>query len=262
VVLVTPSGSLASGTSRLIYPVGLAAKERGRLLASFAVDEKKVTDVLPVTDLSNPIFPSMSEAFAAEFRHADRTLQTGWTFNKPGDLAEVANRIFESKPKAVLFCGTAKDLLVLRSNLKQKGLADDVPWLFAGEEEEPVLQNEPANSSGIFFTSAFTLDDPKVQDFAHRFQSRSKQTPDVFAVLSYDATNLLLSAARRAKTFDAKSPSKLTEELAKPQDFKFNAVTGGFQLEKDGTARRTLYILQMQNGKSKLVKPYEVPENK
>ena len=69
VVLVTPSGGLASGTSRLIYPVGLAAKERGRLLASFAVGEKKITDISPITDLSNPIFPAMSEAFAAEFRH-------------------------------------------------------------------------------------------------------------------------------------------------------------------------------------------------
>jgi branched-chain amino acid transport system substrate-binding protein len=262
VVLVTPSGGLASGTSRLIYPVGLAAQERGRLLASFAVGEKKVTDIVPVTDLSNPIFPAMSAAFATEFRHADRTLQTEWTFNKPDELAERANRIFDSKPKAILFCGTAKDLFTLRSNLKQKGLADDVPWFFAGEEEESALQNEPARSHEVFFTSAFTMDDPKVQEFAHRFQSRSKQMPDVFAALSYDATNLLLSAARRAKTLDAKSPSKLTDELSKPQDFKFNCVTGGFQMDKDGTARRTLYVLQMQNGKSKMVKPYEVPENK
>ncbi|HLW67938.1 MAG TPA: ABC transporter substrate-binding protein [Gemmataceae bacterium] len=262
VVLVTPSGGLASGTSRLIYPVGLAAKERGRLLASFAVGEKKINDILPVTDLSNPLFPAMSEAFAAEFRHADRTLRTELTFNKPDELAERANRIFDSKPKAILFCGTAKDLLALRSTLKQKGLAEAVPWFFAGEEEEFVFQNEPARSNGVFFTSAFTLDDKKTQDFAHRFESTSKQAPDVFVALSYDATKLLLSAARLAKTFEAKSPSKLTDQLAKPQDFKFNCVTGGFQMDKDGTARRTLYILQMENGKSKMVKSYEVEENK
>jgi branched-chain amino acid transport system substrate-binding protein len=264
VVLVTPSGGLASGTSRLVYPVGLAAKERGRLLASFAVGEKKINDILPVTDLSNPLFPAMSGAFASEYRYADRSLRTELTFNKPDELAELANRIFDSKPKAILFCGTAKDLLTLRASLKQKGLAEDVPWFFAGEEEEPAFQIEPARSNGIFFTSAFTLDDKNktVEEFVHRFESLNKQAPDVFAALSYDSTKLLLSAARRAKGFDAKSPSKFTDQLSKPQDFTFNCLTGGFQMDKDGTARRTLYVLQMENGKSKMVKSYPVSENK
>ncbi|HEV3142866.1 MAG TPA: ABC transporter substrate-binding protein [Gemmataceae bacterium] len=262
IVLVTPSGGLATGTSRLIYPVGLAAKERGKHLAKFAVEEKKITDIVPVIDLSNPLFSSISEAFATEFRHDDRKLQSEVTFSKPAEFPELTNRIFDSKPKTILFCGKAGDLLNLRASLKQKGLPDDVPWLFGGEEEEPVLQSDPARSQGVFFTSAFTLEDKAegLQAFVTNFQSRISQPPDVFVVLSNDAANLLFSAARRAKSFKTESPSKFTDQLSKPQEFKFNCLTGGFRLEKDGTAVRTVYVLQMERGKSKLAKSYPVPK--
>ena len=105
---------------------------------------------------------------------------------------------------------------------------------------------------------AVTLEDKtdKVQNFATEFRTRTGHMPDARAALSADAARILFSAANRAKGFKA---DKLREQL-KPES-EFDCLTGKFWFTSEQTARRTVYILHLQDGTPKLAKTY-APEKK
>jgi len=253
--LFTPSGGLAGGENKSVFAVGLDPRERGRWLAKFAAEERKVADILIVMDEGHEIFRVLADAFEREFKHVDRKIRQKWTFRDRKELADLAARVAKEKPPAVLYCGTADGLLSLRRG----GVCVDIPVFFGGEEEEAALLRDGEFGRNVYLTTAFTTQDitaRKVQDFSDRFGTRSGQTADANAALTYDAAMILFTAARRAKKF------RLVEKELKDQltpQAEFECLTGPFWFTASQTARRTVYVVQVNVGASKLMKSY-LPE--
>src|SRR5205085_9775650 len=128
----------------------------------------------------------------------------------------------------------AADLIQFRGALRAAKLADTVPLLFGGEEEEPVLRLDPDRSQGVVYVSAFTSEDKaeKVQKFCTDFRNRCGQLPDADAALSADAARVLFTAARKAGTFKSKL---LLDEMGK---LEMDLPTGQFWFTREGAARR------------------------
>ena len=253
VVLVSPCGGNAGTLNRLIFSVGLDPRERGRLLASFAVEERKVTEIALVTSGSQAIFAAATEAFAREFQHADRKIRHELTYRERKELDEIVARLRGAKPGALFFSGPVADLLALRAVMKE------VPIFFGGEECEAALRPEAQASEGIVFATAFHADagSPKAKDFVTKLQARSKQQlVDADDALSADAARLLFDAAKKANSFDKE---KLTTALNGLEGYE--CLTGPFWFTPEQSARRTVYIAQMAAGKSSLLKEYP-PEKK
>jgi ABC-type branched-subunit amino acid transport system substrate-binding protein len=261
VVIVSPSSPLVSTPSKLIWAVGLASPVRGKWLARHASSSMNITSITTVVDQTNPTFGAIAEGFKAEFRHPDRHIGSEWTLAAPADAAKLAGKVAATSPKAILFCGRAADLLVFRAELRSAHLANNVPILFGGEEEEPVLRQEPQNSAGVVFVSAFTPLDPseKVKTFCNDFQNRCHQLPEAVDALSADAARILFAAATKAQMFKARSqPAGLIEKLAK---FEIELPTGPFAFSEDAVGQRTAYVLRIESGQVRLLKicPPEKP---
>ena len=254
IVLVSPSGGTADNASRLAFYVGIDPKERGRILGKFAAEERMWTDVAVVTDANNPIFPVMAAAFLQEYRTVDRKVRGETNVRSRNEWPDLAARLAKAKPQAVLFAGSARDLLAFRAGLQKAESAAEIPILFVGEEEEAVLLRDTEAARGVFWTTAFTETDSakSVQEFCKQIRTRSQQTPDVAAALSYDAARILFAAARKAKMFRVK---ELRDDGLKPWS-ETDGLTGPFWFTPEQTARRTVYVMQLADGKPKVVKAY------
>jgi ABC-type branched-subunit amino acid transport system substrate-binding protein len=255
--IVSASSPLVDVPSKLIWAVGLPPALRGKWLASYATSAMKVTDVVMVTDKSSATFSAIENGFKTEFRHADRRIHNEWGFTKTEEAVELATNVAKAEPKAILFCGRAADLLKFRSALRAANLPDSKPLLFGGEEEEPLLRQDPQNSEGIVYVSAFTALDnsERVKAFCTDFERRCGQLPEATDALSADAARVLLLAAIKGKSLSAGKAvnSPIQANIVKTE---IELTTGPFSFTDDGQARRTAYVLQIESGRPKLLKSF------
>jgi ABC-type branched-subunit amino acid transport system substrate-binding protein len=253
VVIVSPSSALVGTPSRLIWAVGLPSPVRGKWLARHAA-EKKITDISIVVDQTNPTFAAIRDGFEAEFRHPDRHISSEWNWAAIKDVATFAKTVVATKPKAILFCGRAADLLTFRAAFRAAS-TEVIPILFGGEEEEPILRQEPQSSEGVVFVSAFTPLDAseKVKSFCNDFRGRCNQLPEATDALSADAARILFAAALKAQTFKATGVAA-TSLIGKLTKLEIDLPTGSFAFSDDGVAQRTAYILQIESGQVRLLK--------
>jgi len=250
VALFTPSGGLAGVENKSVFAVGLDPRERGRRLAQFAAEDRKITDVLIIMDITHDLYSTMASAFEAEFKHPDRMVRQKWSFRESKDLPDLAARIVKNKPPALVFCGAARNLLELR----RSGVPIEIPVFFIGEEEEPIFRRDAEHGRNVYFTTAFTVEDPspRVQEFVNKFRTRANEPADAEAALSYDATDLLLTIARRAKRL--KLDKEFRAQVTPQTDFE--CLTGPFWFTAEQTARRTVYVLHTDSGTAKLAATY------
>ncbi len=151
----------------------------------------------------------------------------------------------ESDPGAVLIIAGPEDAARLLQAAKQRLLAA----AFFGSQacgRRSFLQLAGPAAEGVRFPLLFVPDraDPKVTRFVERFAAEHDRPPDYTAVLTYDATRLLLEAIRRAGPNRARIREALTQlspwpSLAGPirfdgtgQNARTNICMGTF---RDGT---------------------------
>ena len=259
-MIVSPSGGGTVPPSKLVIPIGLSARERGRCLAKYLVEERKIKDAAVVLDSTSSVYGECASGFEQEFKHADRTLRTGFEVRNAKDAESVARRLTEVRPGAVVYCGSGEIFFELRSMLRaNREWFDNTPIVYGGEDEAKIANSEADRSRGVILTTAFHADDKaaSVQDFATRFRNRNNgRDPDSESALTYDAVMLLLTTAKKVDTFEVK---KLAPEFEKIDDA--TCLTGPFWLTKERQPRRTVYVVEMQDGKVVLRKSYP-PEKK
>jgi branched-chain amino acid transport system substrate-binding protein len=90
-------------------------------------------------------------------------------------------------------------------------------------------------AEGVRFPLLFTADpsDPRYSRFASRFQTEHRRSPDYTAVLTYDATQMLIEAIRRAGPNRARIRETLTQLSPWP------GLAGPIQFDGTGQNTRT-----------------------
>jgi branched-chain amino acid transport system substrate-binding protein len=259
VVIIAPCGGGSTAPEKHIFPVGLAAPERGRCLAKYLAEERKIRSVALVVDSTATIHSQAAAAFESEFQHADRTIRTGYSVRSSQDLEAIAKRLTDAKAEAIVYCGNVGDLVTLASKIRS-GMNDMSATLtaFAGENDGVIRRADPAVSAGIIYATPFVADDSAaaVQSFVAKFRSRTGKAPDSEAALTFDAVSLLLARAKKADTFKS---DRLASDI--DQMGEIVCLTGPFWFAKGRQPRRTVYIVEVRDGKSVLKKSY-APEKK
>ena len=100
--------------------------------------------------------------------------------------------------------------------------------------------------NNTYFTNHYSADDtsPTSQAFVEAYKKEYGQAPDAMAVLSYDGTNILIDAIRRANSVE---PEKIREALAATKDYL--AITGATTLNATHDAVKNAVIIEMKDGK-------------
>ncbi|MEK0278929.1 ABC transporter substrate-binding protein [Bifidobacterium mongoliense] len=99
----------------------------------------------------------------------------------------------------------------------------------------------------VYYTTHYSPDDKensKVADFIKSFRSENKSDPNTFSALSYDTVYMAKQAIEKA----GKNPTR--EQVRKAlAGSKFDGVTGSFTLDKTGSPKKSVIVLEMKDGK-------------
>jgi branched-chain amino acid transport system substrate-binding protein len=254
VALVTPSPLPAPLVGETAFSTGLPPAWQGQVLARFAAQELKLKRVAVLVDARSAVCGGVATGFIKEFAAEGERQADQYRFENDSGRADLPGRVEKGKPDAVLIATLASDFVNLREGLAKANVKG--PILFGGEEAAwSALAAETDAGRGVYAVTTFAIDDltPRGQEFAKKYTDRFKEAPDQHATSAYDGARLLFEAMRQVRPFKAEGVGKSLLGLA-----NFESVTGPLTIDKDDhDARRPAFVVQRQEGQTKLVKRYD-----
>jgi branched-chain amino acid transport system substrate-binding protein len=254
VPLVTPCGAVTLPVGESVLSIGLAPAREGEVLARFTAQELKAVRVAVVVDSRDAAGAAVATAVAREFPHDGTHRLEEFAYKAPPEFADLIERVKKSRPQAVLHTGEAADFFKLRAALRQTD--DKLAFLFGGSDVHKAdVQADREGSRGVFLATAYVADcgTSQGQEFARKYEERFHEAPGAQAGLAYDGVRLLVGAIRRART----GRLLVREELWKEETFE--SLTGPLYPHKDRPARRTAFVVRLEDGQPKPVQHYEPP---
>ncbi len=245
VALITPAAVPAQQMADNVFSVNVSPATRGHALANFASAELKAERVAVLVDGRQTAGAALAEEFNKGFSKPGGRTTRQWVYQSEADLARIINEAKETKPQAVLFAGAP-------TALQEVGLT--VPIL-AGEDGE---QLAALKGSVVYLATPYLLEGatPELQEFVKKYQGRFHESPGTDALLAYDGIRVLVQAMRRAKNISgANAAASVRAELG-GSDITFESLTGSLRFDKDHSARRPLFIVRFENGKTREVKHF------
>ncbi len=255
VAVVTPAALSAAPKGDNVFSVNVSQQFRGQSLARFAATELTVHRLILLTDARQPGYEALTAAAFKEFATNAQAQAEAWTYKTEAEFKELCDRVLKARPQAVLLAGPSADLMTLRAKLQQGEI--QAPLLFGGDEDLAFQQANDKTFPDIYLALAFAGDGgtPLGQEFAKKYLQRFQEPPDLQAALAYDSIRILAEGLRRAK---GTLPAGLRTELA-GSNFTFESLTGPVAFTAERSARRPLFIAQVQEGHCVMLKRYDAP---
>src|SRR5204863_1420572 len=128
-----------------------------------------------------------------------------------------------------------------------RSLGIKVPLLGGDGWDSPKLSEIGGSAiNGCYFSTHFSPKDqnPKVQDFVHKYQAKFNTMPDGMAPLGYDAMMILADAIKNA---GAPEPSKIRDALANIKNYE--GVTGNITIDNKRNANKAAVMLKVNGNK-------------
>jgi branched-chain amino acid transport system substrate-binding protein len=221
---------------------------QGGILGQFAANRLKAKKAFIMYDQGNDYTIGLANSFEAKFTAAGGTIVGKETYTKTDtDFSAILAKVKTAKPDVVLLPDYYNIVNLVMKQAKEKGIT--APFVGGDGWDSPDLDKKVAE--GGFYTNHYSPDDPRpeVQGFLKAFGEAYKddagkaKTPDSFAVLGYDATNLLFSGIAAAKSTDSNKVKAALEAI------KFSGVTGALTMDKAHNPVKSLTILAVKGGK-------------
>lgn len=254
--LITPTGTGDQITSIGDYIFRAAYKDsfQGSLMAQFAIENLKITEVAIIYDIANDYSVGLRAAFKETFEKlggkiiAEESYSTGDT-----DFSAQLTSLTMRNPKALFipdYYSAAGPILMQARLMGMNGVmlgvdGWDSPELHAlagGFEEDGYIINHYSTQD----------QSPTTQQYVELYTKTYGQTPDALAALGYDGILIVKKALEAAGTTN---PEDLKNALGTVKNIQ--AATGTIDMDPEGTPIKSAVVLQMKNGQWQLVDKIE-----
>lgn len=221
---------------------------QGQVGARFAIENLKVKTAFILFDPLNDYVKGLAEFFELSFTQMGGKIVGKEAYTSTdADFSKILANLVKAKPDMVYLPDYYPVVNRVTRQAKQMGI--NIPFMGGDGWDSPEL--DKVSASGGFFTNHFSSSDPRleVQNFIKVFGERYKnddgsaRVPDAMAVLSYDATNLLIQAIQETGVDDAAS---VKDNLAK---INFNGVSGKIIFDPNHNPIKSVTILNVRDGK-------------
>jgi branched-chain amino acid transport system substrate-binding protein len=246
---VVVPGELPESSLAPVFVLGVGPTRRGRILASFAEKQLKVSRAAIVCDGGNEIGVALTAAFVAGWPHRPDLEVRQWACENSSGPDIVVKQVREWKPGLVLLATGPKAFASWRQRLRQA--VTGVPLLYGGEDVgEEGLGREVLADPDLYLGTTYsrTALTKEGQEFARQYEKSFGVPPDLFAAMAYDGARLLISALHEAKSADGK---KVQTALAKQESFA--SLTGPVSWEEQ-RPKRSVFIVRVRKGQSRIVR--------
>jgi branched-chain amino acid transport system substrate-binding protein len=220
---------------------------QGMIMASYAANKLNAKKAAIIYDNGNDYNKGLANVFEKKFIEYGGTIVAKEAFTDEAntvDFKAQLTNIKAAKPD-FLYCPNyyAADAIIMKQS-KEIGL--NVPTGGGDGWDSPKLVEIGGNAvENCVFSNHFSKDDTNfiVKNFVSKYKQKFSSDPDALASLAYDATTILLTAIKKAKTL---KPEILKETI---KTIEVNGISGTIKFDEKRNPIKSAVILKIQNGK-------------
>jgi len=220
---------------------------QGAVMANFASKSLKGKTAALYIDTSSDYAQGLGQFFKETFiKNGGQIVSEEAYLAKDTDFKSTLTKIKSSNPDILFVPGYYQEVGMIIKQAREIGINAAILGGDGWDSEKlpEIAGNDALNNT--FFANHYSPDDqsPAIQDFVATYKAEYGQVPDSFAVLSYDATMMIIKAIERAGSVDT---VKIKDEMAKTKDFA--GVSGLITLDEKHDAIKDAVVIEFKNGK-------------
>jgi len=220
---------------------------QGAVMANFASKSLKGKTAALYIDTSSDYAKGLGQFFKETFiKNGGQIVSEEAYLAKDTDFKSTLTKIKSSNPDILFVPGYYQEVGMIIKQAREIGINAAILGGDGWDSEKlpEIAGNDALNNT--FFANHYSPDDqsPAIQDFVATYKAEYGQVPDSFAVLSYDATMMIIKAIERAGSVDT---VKIKDEMAKTKDFA--GVSGLITLDEKHDAIKDAVVIEFKNGK-------------
>ncbi|MBN1232404.1 MAG: ABC transporter substrate-binding protein [Candidatus Coatesbacteria bacterium] len=221
---------------------------QGKVMAKYAIENLKLKTAAVIFDNANDYSKGLAEVFKKTYEELGGKVVSYQPFpgeDKTKDFSPLLTQIKSAKPELIFAPCYYQAAAQIAIQAKKLGLA--VPILGGDGFDSPKLvEVGQKDVEGLTFSNHYSKDTPstQVKQFVADYEKKFNSTPDALAVLSYDASKILIDALKRAGKPDSEAIKKA---LTETKDLE--VVSGKITFDAERNPIKSAAILQIKNGK-------------
>jgi branched-chain amino acid transport system substrate-binding protein len=246
--LITPASTNDSITvdgGPLVSRICFKDSFQGAVLANFALGQGFRNAVVCV-DRGQVYSVGLAENFRTEFEKGGGKVHFEYYATGDTDFANTVQNVASRKPDVIFISGYYSEAGPMIRQGKEKWAG--VPILGGDGLDSPELVGLVGDTNAtIYLVSHFAADapDPRVREFAKRYEQRFGKLPGAMAALGYDVLVVLADAVRRCA--DPKNPEQLGKAIRETKEVV--GITGPIDLTTpDRTPLKDAVIVKVDGG--------------
>lgn len=241
-----------------LFRVAFEDAFQGRAAATFVVNELEGQTVAMFVDQSTDYATGLQQAFTEEFEALGGEVVTTESFQSGDtDFTASLTTLLSQEFDVLYVPGYYTEVGLLIKQARELGITQPIVGGDGFGNQTLVELAGASNVNDVYYTSHFSplSEDEDLQAFLAEYREEYGKEADQFAVLAYDATNLLLDAVERAGSVD---PQAVTEAIASTESFK--GLTGTFSIDEEHNPVKEVLMLKLTNGEVESVETVNVEE--
>lgn len=239
-----------------VYRVCFIDPYQGKLMANYASKKLSAKSAAILYDNGDPYSTGIADAFEASAKElgieiaAKEGYQTGST-----DFNSQLTKVKAANPDVLLLPVYYNDVVLIADQARANGI--ECALLGADGWDGVLGKIDPSKTDVLknaYFCSQYSAesDDPDLQAFLSEYREKFGNDANMFAVLGYDATNILIDSIQRAGSTD----SQAIIDAMKATNYK--GLTGTTTFDENRNPVRSAVILTIEDGAYKFVENFEI----
>ena len=250
--MISPSSTNPKVTQMgdYIFRVCFIDPFQGRVMADFAMTNLKAKTAAIFRDQKSDYSMGLADFFIQRFKEKGGTILIDQSYVAGDvDFKSQLTNIRGQKPDVIFTPGYYGEVGLIAQQARELGIK--VPLLGGDGWESPKLFEIGGMAlNGCYYSTHFSSQatNPKVQDYAKKFQARFGYSPDALATLGYDAAGVLVAALKNAKSLDGPD---IRDAIGAIKNYP--GATGNISLDENRNAVKSAVILGISGGKAAYV---------
>jgi len=220
---------------------------QGTVGANFVLNTLKLNKAVMLVDSSSDYSKGLAAFFQDAFVKGGGSILAEESYlQKDQDFKTILTKIKALNAEIIYVPGYYEEVGKIVKQARELGITAPIVGGDGWDSPKLVEIGTGAALNNTYFTNHYSADDTSAtsQAFVEAYKKEYGQAPDAMAVLSYDGTNILIDAIRRANSVE---PEKIREALAATKDYL--AITGSTTLNATHDAVKNAVIIEMKDGK-------------
>ena len=255
--MITATGTASSITTagENVFRACFTDPYQGQVMSEYSAKKLGAKTAAILYNMADDYSSGVAEAFEKESKAAGITVVEKQAYqNNDVDFKSQLQTIKGKNPDILFLPVYYQDVALISVQAKQLGIKATLMGVDGWDGVlEKIDKSNVSAVDGAYFCSQYSAEseDPAVQQFIKDYKAKYKAEPNMFAVLGYDAMNIMLESIKNAGSTDSE---KVVDAM---KGIKFKGLTGDITFDKDRNPVKSAAITTIHDGSYKFVEYFK-----